>query len=315
MKGAVRITAPAVALTLLLALMAVTASEAPVSAAGRPRVELSRAQAGTGGSITVSGTGWRPRTLLMLLICGRSVPSGGVTGGTGSCANADGRAVTTGVDGRFRRRLPVVEPPVPCPCVVHVETVTGARAEVDTAFQVAGHAVEPPPAESAGGRLSLTEDARLEGSSGLLTRFGSPPARTLVLTVTNVGTSPVRDPVFQVGTSHGVYAPRWQAQPWRGTVPPGREARIELPVELPAGAHGDYLVSLKYGGRILAEHPWPEPRPWGVTLFWVLTCLTVPAAAIRAATALMDRAKNRGMKNGPSHRVVRRPVDRPADLT
>ncbi|MFI9822930.1 hypothetical protein ACIHFC_21000 [Streptomyces sp. NPDC052013] len=288
MNGTARITTPPLVLTLLLALL-LTAP--PATAADRPGVALSATHAGTGGSITVTGTGWRPRTLLMLLICGRSVPSGGVTGGTGSCANADGRAVTTGADGRFRRSLPVVEPPVPCPCVVHVETVTGRKTDVDRAFQVAGHSVEPLPAEATGGRLSPLADARLEGASGLLTRFGSPPARTLVITVGNAGTSPVRNPVFHLGTSHGVYAPSWQRQPWRGTVPPGGKARIELPVQLPPGAHGDYTVSLKYGGRILAEHPWTEPHPWGVTLFWTLTFLIVPAAAFRGALALVDRLR------------------------
>ncbi|GAA1426305.1 hypothetical protein GCM10009601_34970 [Streptomyces thermospinosisporus] len=236
----------------------------------------------------------------MLLICGRTVPSGGVTGGTASCANADGRTVTAGADGRFRRRLPVTEPPVPCPCVVHAETATGPKAEADAAFQVAGHSVEPLPAEAAGGRLSPTAGARLEGGSDLLTRFGSPPARTLVITLANAGTYPVRDPVFQIGTSHGVHAPDWQPRPWRGTVPPGGRARVELPVQLPAGAHGDYTVSLKYGGRILAEHPWTEPRPWGVTLFWTLTFLTVPVALYRAAMALLARCLP-AHSEGPPH--------------
>src|SRR5690606_41651202 len=115
-----------------------------------------------------------------------------------------------------------------------------------------------------------------EGDSGLLTRFGSPPARTLAFTVGNVGTSPVRDPVFRVGTSRGVHAPQWQDLPWRGTVEPGGTARVGLPVELAAGAHGDRTVTGTYGGRILAEEPSTEPLPWGVTRFWTLTALVAP---------------------------------------
>ncbi|MDQ1019043.1 hypothetical protein QFZ43_005592 [Streptomyces afghaniensis] len=281
-------------LPLLLVLLPGLAGAGPAGAADRPVVELSKAQAGTGGgSVTVTGSGWRPRALLTLLVCGQAEPSRGVTGGTNSCANADGRAVTTDADGRFRRELPVVEPPVPCPCVVHVATVTGAGAEADAALRVAGHAVEPLPADRAGGRLSPLADARLRGSSGLLTWFGSPPVRTLVVTVGNVGTSPVKDPVFQVGTSHGVFAPQWQDQRWRGTIRPGGKARVELPVELAGGAHGDYTVSLKYGGKVLAEHPWGVGRPWGVTLFWVLVCLVVPAALFRAGLAVVDHARPR----------------------
>ncbi|MEW2611932.1 hypothetical protein AB0937_17365 [Streptomyces sp. NPDC047880] len=304
MPLAVRVPYLHLPLPVLLALLLVLGGSGPAGAVDRPVVELSKTQAGTGGSVIVRGSGWRPRALLTLLVCGQAEPKRGVTGGTNSCANADGRAVTTGADGRFRRELPVVEPPVPCPCVVHVATVTGAEAEADAALRVAGHAVEPLPAEAAGGRLSLLADTRLRGSGGPLTWFGSPPARTLVVTVGNVGTSPVRNPVFQVGTAHGVYAPEWQDQRWRGTIRPGGKARIELPVELGAGAHGDYTVSLKYGGKVLAEHPWGVGRPWGVTLFWGLVLLVVPAALFRAGLAVIDHLRPR--RPGHAARPARR---------
>ncbi|MER6629647.1 hypothetical protein ABT301_15605 [Streptomyces sp. NPDC000987] len=305
MKGAVRIAALAAVLALLLP----TAAGTAVAADG-PAVRLSTSQAGTGGSVTVRGSGWRAHALLMVLICGQAVPSRGVPGGTNSCANADGRAVTTDAHGSFSRKLPVAEPPVPCPCVVHVATVTGARAQADAVFQVAGHPVEPLPAQPAGGRLSVLTDTRLDGSGGLLTWFGAPPARTLVLTVGNVGTSAVKDPVFQVGTSHGVFAPQWEEQRWRGTIRPGKRARIELPVELTGGAHGDYTVSLKYGGKVLAEQPWGVGRPWGVTLFWVLAFLVVPAAVFRAGMALVDRVRPR-RAGGVRHRGPRLPGSGP----
>ncbi|WP_030341410.1 hypothetical protein [Streptomyces sp. NRRL S-1022] len=297
--------APAVLLALLLVLAGPVERGA---AAERPAVKLSAVQAGTGGSVTVSGTGWRPRTLLMMLVCGRATPARGVVGGTNSCANGDGRAVTTGADGTFGRRLPVAEPPVPCPCVVHVATVTGAAAEADAVLQVAGHPVAPLPAERSAGRLAVLSDTRLTGSSGLLTWFGAPPGRTLVLTVGNTGTSPIENPVFQVGTAHGVFAPEWDERQWHGTLAPGKKARIELPVELPAGAHGDYTVTLRHGGRVLAEQPWGVGRPWGVTLFWILLCLVVPAALFRAGMAVVDRV--RPHRPGATSRAPR-PAPRP----
>ncbi|MGW7662764.1 hypothetical protein [Streptomyces sp. NPDC054756] len=76
-----------------------------------------------------------------------------------------------------------------------------------------------------------------------------------------MGTSPVRDPVFQVETSHGVFAPQWEERRWRGTLLPGAKARVELPVELAAGAHGAYTVSLRYGGRVLPSSPSRHRRP------------------------------------------------------
>ncbi|MGW2491117.1 hypothetical protein ACWCV9_28385 [Streptomyces sp. NPDC001606] len=306
MNGTPRTRCPAaaaalLALAALLAALLWAAAPAPAAqgrpavrlsaAQGRPMVTLSVAEAGAGGSVTASGTGWRPRTLLMLLICGRATPARGVLGGTNSCANGDGRAVTTDTRGDFSRRLPVAEPPVPCPCVVHVATVTGTRAEADAVLKVAGHPVAPLPAERAGGRLAVLSDTRLTGSGSVLTWFGAPPSRTLVLTVGNTGTGTIKDPVFQVGTAHGVFAPQWDDRQWHGTLAPGAKAEIELPVELSAGAHGDYTVSLKYGGRLLAEQPWAVGRPWGVTLFWLLLCLVVPAALFRIGMAVVDRVR------------------------
>ncbi|MFI6879381.1 hypothetical protein ACIBL6_38675 [Streptomyces sp. NPDC050400] len=294
-------------LALAAALLAGTAPWAgPAAAAGKPTVTLSKSQAGTGGSITVKGADWRPNALLMMLICGQSSPARGVIGGTNSCANADGLAVTTGADGTFSKKLAVAEPPKACPCVVHVATVTGEKAQVDAEFKVAGHPVKPLPRSSGDGQLSMVTDTRLDGSSGLLTWFGAPPSRTFTFTVGNVGSAPVRNPVFQVGTSHGVFAPQWEEQQWRGTIAPGRKAQIELPVELTAGAHGSYLVSLKYGGKVLAEQPWGVGRPWGVTLFWILLCVVVPAAVFRIGMAVVDRLRPRDRHAPGRHRGSQR---------
>ncbi|MER6565626.1 hypothetical protein ABT288_05425 [Streptomyces sp. NPDC001093] len=298
------------AMAAVLALLMLTAGGGPASAAGGPVVTLSAAQAGAGGSVTVRGSGWRSHTLLMVLVCGRATPARGVIGGTNSCANGDGRAVTTDAQGAFGRELPVAEPPVPCPCVVHVATVTGPGAEADAVLQVAGHPVAPLPAEQSGGRLAILSDTRLTGSSGLLTWFGAPPSRTLVFTVGNTGSGTVKDPVFQVGSAHGVFAPQWDDRQWHGTLAPGGKAEVRLPVELSAGAHGDYTVSLEYDGRVLAEQPWGVGRPWGVTLFWILLCLVVPAALFRIGMAVVDRLRPR--RPGAARRTGTPRLPRPA---
>ncbi|MFJ1642993.1 MULTISPECIES: hypothetical protein [unclassified Streptomyces] len=279
----------------------------------KPVVTLSEQQAGKGGEITVKGGGWRPKALLMMLICGRSTTDRGVIGGTNSCANAEGRAVTTDARGAFRKKMPVAEPPVPCPCVVHVATVTGEQAAADAVFVVAGHPIAPLPKETGGGRLAVLATTRLEGDSGVLTWFGAPPARHLVFTVGNLGSAPVKDPVFEIGTAHGVFAPQWEEQQWRGTIGSGGKARIELPVELAAGAHGDYQVSLRYGGKVLAEQPWGVGRPWGVTLFWILLCLVVPAAVFRIGMAVVDKVRPRSSR-APGRAGRHRPPG-PADAT
>ncbi|MGW1935150.1 hypothetical protein, partial [Streptomyces sp. NPDC001919] len=263
----------------------------PAAAAPGPAVELSRAEGGKGGEVTVSGSGWKPGALLMLLICGRAAPGKGVVGGTNSCANTEGRAATVDARGAFSAKLPVAEPPEPCPCVVHVAGVTGQQDAVDREFAVAGHPVEPLPEASGDGRLAVLAAVRLDGSGGLLTWFGAPPAREVVFTVGNLGSAPVKDPVFEVGSSHGVFAPQYEERQWRGTIAPGRKALVRLPVELTAGAHGDYQVSVRYGGKVLVEQPWGVGRPWGVTLFWLLLAVVVPAALFRIGMAVVDRVR------------------------
>ncbi|QNE76938.1 hypothetical protein F0344_22045 [Streptomyces finlayi] len=290
--GAVPVRFPVLLLVLLPALLFLPAPYAS-AAEGKPAVTLSAPQAGKGGEITVKGRDWRPDTLLMMLICGQATAAGGVIGGTNSCANAEGRAVTTDEAGAFTKDMPVAEPPVPCPCVVHVATVTGEQATADAVFVVAGHPTAPLPQETGGGKLAVLATTRLAGDSGLLTWFGAPASRKLVFTVGNLGSAPVKDPVFEIGTAHGVYAPQWEERQWRGTVAPGRKAQIELPVELAAGAHGDYQVSLRYGTKVLAEQPWRVGRPWGVTLFWILLCVVVPAAVFRVGMAVVDKVRPR----------------------
>ncbi|WNE97006.1 hypothetical protein PS467_17545 [Streptomyces luomodiensis] len=287
--GATPARPPAVLTVLALVLLTLGAPlTGGAAAAEGPTAKVSKAEAGTGGTVTVTGARWRPRALLTLLICGQNM-----IGGTNSCANGDGRAVTVGADGSFTKKLPVAEPPEPCPCVIHIATVTGAAAAADVTFKVAGHPVAPLPKERTGGERLSVLSARLDGSSGLLTWFGAPPRRRLVVTVGNLGSTPARDPVFEVGTSHGVFAPSWEEQRWRGTIQPGKKAQVKLDVELSAGAHGHYQVSLRYGAKLLVEQPWAVGRPWGVTLFWVLLCVVVPAAVFRIGMAVVDKVRPR----------------------
>ncbi|MFE7778067.1 hypothetical protein ACFU5O_30040 [Streptomyces sp. NPDC057445] len=308
MNGGTTIRTGLLVLLLAGALLAAPDARPAAAADGRPTVSLSAPQGGKGGDITVSGAGWRPGALLMMLICGRSAPGRGVIGGTNSCANAEGRAVTTDARGAFSKKMPVAEPPKPCPCVVHVATVTGEQAAVDAPFTVAGHPSAPLPRPTAGGKLAVLATAELRGSSGLLVRFGAPPSRELVLTVGNLGSAPVENPVFQVGTAHGVFAPQWEERQWRGTIQPGRKAQIRLPVQLSAGAHGDYQVSVKYGSKVLAEQPWGVGRPWGVTLFWLLLAVVVPAALFRIGMAVVDHVRpQRGGRHRNAPTAARTP--------
>ncbi|MFE9930622.1 hypothetical protein [Streptomyces sp. NPDC005533] len=264
---------------------------------GGPTVALSLQEAAKGTDITVTGTGWRARTLVMLLVCGQNM-----IGGTNSCANADGAAVSVADDGRFTARLAVVAPPRPCPCVVNVTSVNGDQSTVAAPLKITDHPVAELPAESGTARLAMLTGVRLEGEDGVLTWFGAPPSRKFKVTVGNLGSAPVKDPVFQLGTAHGVFAPLWEETRWKGTIAPGGKAEIALDVALTAGAHGDYTISLKYGETVVATQPWGVDRPYGVLLFWGLLLLVIPAAVFRVGMAVVDRVRPRAVPAAGRHR-------------
>ncbi|MFG2234168.1 hypothetical protein ACGFNX_29950 [Streptomyces sp. NPDC048723] len=276
----------------------------PAAAAeGKPAVALSLQEAAKGTGITVTGTGWPAKTLVMLLVCGQNM-----IGGTNSCANADGAAVSVAADGSFTAQLPVVAPPKPCPCIVNVTSVNGDQSTVATPLKITDHPVAELPAESGTARLAMLTGVRLEGEDGVLTWFGAPPARKFKVTVGNLGPVPVKDPVFQLGTAHGVFAPLWEEARWKGTIPPGGKAEIALDVGLAAGAHGDYTISLKYGETVVATQPWGVDRPYGVLLFWGLLLLVIPAAVFRIGMAIVDRVRPRAAPAAGRHRGTR-PLD------
>ncbi|MET9853879.1 hypothetical protein ABZY57_13120 [Streptomyces sp. NPDC006450] len=279
---------------------ALALSAAPPAAAddrAEPAVALSLKEAAKGTEIAVTGTGWRAKTMVMLLVCGQNM-----IGGTNSCANADGVAVSVADDGHFSAQLPVVAPPKPCPCVVNVTSVNGDQSTVGAPLKITDHPVADLPAEGGTARLALLTGVQLKGEDGVLTWFGAPPGRKFTVTVGNLGSAAVKDPVFQLGTAHGVFAPTWEEVRWRGTIPPGGKAEVSLDATLTAGAHGDYTLSLKYGETVLATQPWGVARPYGVLLFWGLLLLVIPAGIFRIGMAVVDKVRPRESGRHRGHR-------------
>lgn len=54
-------------------------------------------------------------------------------------------------------------------------------------------------------------------------------------------------------------------------------------------------------------------RPWGVTLFWILLCVVVPAAVFRIGMAIVDRVRPRTSRTPARTRRDRHP--QPAGAT
>lgn len=293
MSAARGVTARLTTLLLVVAsVVAVTggigAASASAAPADEPSVEVATTEAERGRTVLVTGTGWRPDTVVTLLLCGQNA-----VGGTEACANADSRAVTTGSQGDFSKALPVVKPPKACPCVVKAVTVTGEHAWAETEFTVRGHPVKPLPKDRTGTERLAVLDAKLTGSSGVLNWFGAPPRRQLVLTVANQGTAPAKNPVFEVGTARDVFAHDWAEQRWSGTLEPGEQRTVTLDVELAAGAHGDHRVGVQYAQTVLAEQPWQVGRPWGLNLLGLLLLTALGWALYRIGRLALRRFRPR----------------------
>ena len=216
-------------------------------------------------------------------------------GGTNSCANADGRAVTTDARRRLHQEAAGRRAAQALP-------LRGARGDRDRRGRRRRRGVQGRrapgrtrcPRSAPAARLACSPTPGSTARSGLLTWFGAPPQRELVFTVGNLGSAPRPGP----GLPGRHLARRLRPAVGGAAVAGHRSSRarrreIKLPVELPAGAHGDYPVSLKYGGKVLAEQPWGVGRPWGVTLFWILLCVVVPAAVFRIGMAVVDRVRPR----------------------
>ncbi|MEY9849210.1 hypothetical protein ABH940_006316 [Streptacidiphilus sp. BW17] len=264
----------------------VAAAHADGSSGSNPTATAVPAVAKPGVTITVSGSGWPASALLTVLLCGQDAIAG-----TDDCANATGRAVTTGADGQFSQQLAVATPPKPCPCVIHVSAVMGNQQSVNTPFDVMGAPTAPIPQNAAGAGQLVMLSASLSGGNGPLNWFGAPPDRTLRMVVADMGGSPITNPEFQLGTWHSVLAPDWSAAPWQGTLEPGKQQEIDLPVQFDSGASGEYFVGLSYQGRTLTTQHEDLPVAWGVDVFWVLLFVVVAVGLFRLGLAVLDRVR------------------------
>ncbi|WP_051943686.1 neocarzinostatin apoprotein domain-containing protein [Streptacidiphilus rugosus] len=271
---------------LLLALAVVVFPAGAARAAGGPVAAPLPDAAKPGTTTTVAGSGWPAHALLTVLLCGQDAVAG-----TDDCANASGRAVTTDATGRFVQKLDVRTPPQPCPCVIHVSTVTGPQQSLNTPFDVIGAPTRPIPQDAAGSGQLVLLSAALSGDSGWLNTFGAPPSRTLKAIVANMGGSPLVNPEFELGTWHSVLAPDWSAAPWQGVLQPGQKVEIDLPVQFDSGADGRYFVALRYQGRTLATESEDLPVAWGVDVFWVLLGIVVAVGLFRIGLAVLDRVR------------------------
>jgi hypothetical protein len=111
---------------------------------------------------------------------------------------------------------------------------------------VAAGAQEPPRAEPAA-QLAVA-DASIEGAGPWTSWFGAAPDRELVVTVVNIGTTPVEDPELVLHFGKGASPGGSVAAPTLGALAPGETTSVRVALDLPPFAVGTYAVEGSFPG-------------------------------------------------------------------
>ncbi|MEU8134571.1 hypothetical protein [Streptodolium elevatio] len=275
------------------------------------QASLSTTKTKPGGIVKVTGVAWAPGSMVNIAVCGQN----GLAG-TKTCAVATSMNVPVATAGEFAVSIRVETPPVPCPCVIRVVTVTGGRS-LDRAIPVEIEGAPFAAMQNSGkspGRLTFIK-SEMTGKDNVFTWFGSPVSRRFEIEVGNMGESPITNPVFRIGTFQGVYAPTWEDKTWNGTILPGQRVKVSLPIELKPRQHGEFRYRVMYDGRVVDEIGLKVGRPWGVYLFGGLLLIVVPMTVWRLGTSLVrairenraDRDAERDREVGvPGQSIIRR---------
>ncbi|MFK3978935.1 hypothetical protein ACI2K4_01015 [Micromonospora sp. NPDC050397] len=253
-----------------------------------PTIVVDRARAAPGDRVTVRLDRW-PAGTVSIEICGNG-------GRRGSADCAVQTAVQTYVrpSGTGVTSVTVTAPPVGCPCVVRV-TALGGTTSGTVPLAVAGlpeQPVEPvTPAGSSGvARLRVT-GVEVIGGRSWPALFGGPAERVLFVTVRNDGVAPAVDPAVAVTLGRGSQPTGFVPPPLLGTLDPGEQRVLRLPITIPAPTAGGYTVRGQVDG---ADQParfvvTVTTYPWGLAAIAAVLLGVLVVAELRRARKVPRR--------------------------
>lgn len=227
-------------------LAAIAPSVATADDGLRAVVIPSLAESGT--TVRVTGENWSPNGQLQLMTCGNLG-----RGGTPTCDVSKTYTVIANDQGAFQIFAKLGDPPVPCPCVVHITEASTSNA-VSIPVSLIGHA-EADPTDVNSGQV-VTPDVQvvtteLSGWGPFLSLFGAAPQRTLELTVRNTTDRTIDSAVltFVDGTSGGDQVTTI------GPLEPHEIKTFDVPVTLTAGVGGPRSLTgaIDYGPQFVSE--------------------------------------------------------------
>ncbi|MFI0482864.1 hypothetical protein [Actinomadura sp. 9N215] len=258
-------------------------------AAPGPSVEIDRAEARVGETVTVDLAAW-PAGNVLIELCG----NGGARG-SADCAVAAAATTFVNPQGRGTAMITVVRPPIGCPCVVSARPVAGGRART-VPLKIDGvpvlTAAQRRTVSAGPGRDLTVSGVRVSGGAPSAAWFAGPAERTVTFTVRNTGRAPVADPPLALAFGRGAEPTGVLDAPKIGTLAPGQERTYKVEVTLPGPAFGRYTVVGELTGvdrpaRFTAHtssYPWALPA---------LLALAVPATVVRELTGKRRPARHR----------------------
>ncbi|ACU77635.1 conserved hypothetical protein [Catenulispora acidiphila DSM 44928] len=280
MRRLAAVAAAFVAAILLAAGLPVPAAHATDDG---PSLVLSKTTAKLGESISVTGSGFPIGAQLQVEICG-------IGGTSNSCAIASAVGATADALGGFHQNLPVVEPPTPCPCTVHVTPFAGTAADpVDTPISIPGLRYLPQDAPTPAAGVAKLMAVGAVDDSPFLTQLGADGSARVTVTFANLGGGPAPDPGVVLTVSRGGKQVASCPLAWTGgALAVGARRVLTCELALPGGWFRDYEIGVAIGAaghRATVRTLSAAVRPWGE--------LVAPAALLVGVLCLFAARRRR----------------------
>lgn len=255
----------------------------PATVTPTPSGSVSPTSAPIGGSVTVAGTGWPADSLVGIEVCGN-----GARRGSSDCAPSAGAVAGANSTGQFASPVTILEPPVPCPCVVKL-TGLSTPATVLLPLTISGHP-DVGAGQSAG--IDVVRDLEIssmsvDGGGSFTSWLGGTTERTLVMTVRNTGNVAITDPRVVLAVGKGSDPTGIIPSPSLGTIPGGTQTTYRIPFEVGPLAFGDYTVTASIPGFAP-----PVQASTSTTVYpWLL--LIIPAVLVVQLVLILVRNRVR----------------------
>jgi hypothetical protein len=260
-----------------------------------PQIVVEPAEVAVGDLVKVTTSAWPSGGYAVAEVCGNAGK-----GGSADCARSTGVGQPISADLTAVFALPIVAPPVACPCVVRVTSTSFAAAIAPLAF-----------AEDPGGPASTatTVSRRLEVVGAEVVGgtwhswWGDRQTRVLEVTLCNAGTAPVTDAPISVAVGKSDDPTGYVAPPQLGTIAPGATTVVRVPFDLEPLAFGTSTVRFEVLGldAPVVASVQTSTMPWlAVVVPVVLLVLALVAWIVRRRTRRRRRRQRRGAGGQPA---------------